>query len=86
MRKPHLSACEAETVIHWSRGEDTVWLWTAAAGEARKWRRAGYVVRQEGVGWRCEGPVGCVRVRKVKDGELVRRVGRVVEVTKGEVT
>jgi len=42
-------------------------------------RRAGYVVRQEGGGVETEGRLGCVRVRKVKDGVLVRRVGRVVD-------
>ena len=78
MRKlPTLSLGEQETVVRWSRAEPVVYLWTASPVEVRRWRRAGYDVRQDGVGWRCEGPKDCVRVRKVKDGALVRRVGRV---------
>ena len=55
-------------------------MWTTSAVERRRWVRLGYRVEREGVGWRAEGPVGCVRVRKVKDGELVKRVGRVPEI------
>jgi len=78
MRKlPTLSLAEMETVIRWDRSEPVVYLWTASPVEVRKWRRAGYAVRQDGVGWRAEGPKECVRVRKVKDGALVKRSGRV---------
>ena len=74
---PTLSLAEMETVIRWDRAVAVVRLWTACPVEVRKWRRAGYGVRQDGVGWRCEGPKDCVRVRKVKDGVLVKRAGRV---------
>ena len=72
-----LTLAEQETVIRWSRAEPVVYLWTASPVEMRKWKRAGYGVEPEGVGWRASGPAGCVRLRKVKDGALVKRVGRV---------
>jgi len=72
-----LSKVEQETILRWDRESGVVTLWTAAPHEARKWKRAGYAVTQDGVGWRAEGPKDCVRVRRVKDGQLVKRVGRV---------
>ena len=76
-RLPTLSLAEQESILRWSRAEPVVYMWTASPVEVRKWRRAGYAVRQDGVGWRAEGPKECVRVRKVKDGLLVKRSGRV---------
>jgi len=76
MGRTKLTLEEQETILRWARGGE-VWMWTASPVEVRKWRRAGYAVRQDGVGWRCEGPKDCVRVRKVKDGALVKRSGRV---------
>ena len=79
-----LSLGEQETVIRWTRDKgERVVLWTADAYQCRRWKRLGYEVRQDGVGWRCEGPWGCVRVRRVVGGELVRRGGRVPVVGKG---
>ena len=72
-----LSLGEQETVLRWDRETGVVTLWTCAPHEARKWKRAGYNVAQDGVGWRAEGPKDCVRVRKVRDGVLARRAGRV---------
>ena len=74
---PSLSLEEQESILVWNRAEPIVRMWTASPVEVRRWRRAGYGVRQDGVGWRCEGPKDCVRVRKVKDGALVKRSGRV---------
>jgi hypothetical protein len=68
---------EQETHLRWSRADSTVTLWTASPVEMRKWKRAGYGVEPEGVGWRASGPVGCVRLRKVKDGALIKRPGRI---------
>jgi len=76
MGRTKLTLEEQETILRWARG-GAVWMWTAWPVEVRKWRRAGYAVRQDGVGWRAEGPKECVRVRKVKDGQWVKRRGRV---------
>ena len=75
-KRPTLTLQEQETILIWNRAEPVVRLWTASPGEMRKWKRAGYGVEPEGVGWRASGPVGCVRLRKVKDGALVKRVPR----------
>lgn len=67
---------EQETVVRWGV-EGAVSLWTSSAVERKRWVRLGYGVEGEGRGWRTEGPRGCVRVRRVRDGVLVGRPGRV---------
>jgi len=64
MRKPHLSACEAET-------GDSLEAVGGCGVAVDGGGRGGAEVEAGGVcgatgggGWRCEGPVGCVRVRK----------------------
>jgi hypothetical protein len=76
-RMPALTLAEQESVVIWNRAESSVQLWTASPVDARKWKRAGYELKQDGLGWRATGPRGCVRLRKVRDGVLVKRSGRV---------
>ncbi len=75
--RSQVPAEEQETTVRWKRAGGPVTLWTSSAVERRRWVRLGYRVERDGVGWRTEGPAGCVRVRKVRDGELVGRRGRV---------
>lgn len=66
---------ERETIIRWSEdGADPyVYLWTASPSVARGWGRRGYQVEVDGTAWRCVGPKGSVRVRRVSGGVVVKR-------------
>lgn len=74
------SKAETETVIRWDRETPCVNLWTADAVQARRWAKAGYAVTAivgstDGriTGWRTTGPAGCVRLRRLRDGQIVKR-------------
>lgn len=72
---------EQETVLRWDREERCVTMWTADPAQARNWTRNGYSVTAvvsttdgRTTGWRAVGPVGCIRFRRVLDGQIIRRV------------
>lgn len=75
-----MTKAEQETMIRFDRSEPVVSLWTANPAEARRWERLGYEVRvyrftQDGrpQSWQTEGPAGCVRLRRVAHGKIVKR-------------
>jgi hypothetical protein len=75
-----MSKAEQETILRFDRSEPTVSLWTANPAEARRWKKLGYDVRvfrftPDGrpQSWHTEGPAGCLRLRRVADGKIVRR-------------
>lgn len=72
-----MTRAEQETIIRWDRAERKVYLYTADPIEARRWERAGYRFTKRTCGFFATGPAGCVRLRRVRDGAIVKRPGRV---------
>jgi hypothetical protein len=77
-----MTKAEQETIIRWDQDERLVRLWTAYAPDARLWERAGFNVNEDTNGrsgqdttWSADVPVGAIRYRPVRDGQIVRRKG-----------
>jgi hypothetical protein len=77
-----MTKAELETLVRWDQEERIAHLWTAYEPDALKWVAAGYPVRvfrrdAEGrpVSWAAEVPVGAIRWRPVRDGQVVRKRG-----------
>lgn len=75
-----MTKAEQETILRFDRSEPVVSMWTANPAEARRWKKLGYDVRvfrftREGrpQSWHAEGPAGCLRLRRVANGRIVRR-------------
>ena len=73
---------EQETTIRWDQEERIAHLWTAYEPDARRWERAGYVLRVSNLGkdgsargWRTEVPIEAIRWRRVEAGAVVKRQG-----------
>ena len=76
-----MSRAERETVIRWDCEDRTPVLYTSDPVQARRWTRLGYAVRvtdtaRDGTprSWSATGVAGCVRLRRVKGGAVVKRV------------
>lgn len=71
---------EQETIIRWDQEQRVLHLYTANASEARKWKRLGFAVEVcgrtqagEARGWQAPAPLAAIRLRKLVDGNVVRR-------------
>src|SRR5437879_1758104 len=71
---------EQETILQWDQEERVLHLYTAYPAEARKWERLGYAVDVYGRtqageprGWRAQAPLDVLRLRKVVEGQVVKR-------------
>jgi hypothetical protein len=80
MSFPRSTRAERETIIRFDEQQPTVDLSTASPVEANRWMALGYDVRVHGRypdgsprSWEAQAPRGAVRLRRVVDGELVRR-------------
>lgn len=69
------SKAEQETIYRYDQEERRVHFWTAYEPDANMWRRKGYAVEVYGGGWRTSGPMGCISVRTLVNGELVKPKG-----------
>lgn len=70
------SLVEQETHVRFDRTDAPAMLYTAAPGQAEKWRKLGYDVRPLGAhGWQASIPKGAVRFRKLVQGALPKRAG-----------
>jgi hypothetical protein len=74
------SKAEQETILRFDQEERVLHLYTAYPPEARKWERLGYAVEVcgrtqagEPRAWRAQTPLEALRLRKVVDGEVVKR-------------
>jgi hypothetical protein len=77
-----MTKAEQETIIRWDQEERLAHLYTAYPPEARRWERLGYPVRvysrtQNGTPrtWAADVPIAAIRLRRLRDGQLVRRRG-----------
>ena len=75
-----MTKAEQETTIRWDEEEQIAHLYTAVAGQARRWTKQGYPVevadRDAGGtprGWWCSVPKEAIRFRRVRDGQVVKR-------------
>jgi hypothetical protein len=80
MRFPRSTKAEQETLYRYDEEERILRMWTANPAVARRWRRLGYDVRDLGHypdrttrSWQATGPVDALRLRPVRDGQVVRR-------------
>ena len=71
---------EQETILRWDQDERVLHLYTAYPAEARKWEGLGYAVELfswnqagEPRSWRAEAPLEAVRLRRLVDGQVVKR-------------
>jgi hypothetical protein len=71
---------EQETILRWDQEERILHLYTAYAGDARRWERLGYRVdvcgltrTGEPTGWRAQAPLEALRLRRLVDGKVARR-------------
>ena len=73
---------EQETIVQWDQEERVAHLYTAYAGQARRWSKLGYEVTvshrdRHGAptGWEATAETDAVRFRRVRDGKVIRRKG-----------
>jgi hypothetical protein len=71
---------EQETIVQWDREGQTVSLYTAYEGQAKRWTKLGYEVgvrdrdgRGRPTGWEATAEKGCVSFRRVSGGKVIRR-------------
>jgi hypothetical protein len=71
---------EQETTITWNQEERSLLMWTANPAEAKRWARLGYDVEVSGRtqageprSWKAQGPAEALRLRKVVNGQVVKR-------------
>jgi hypothetical protein len=57
---------ECETVIRYDRTSEPVFLWTADALQARRWRKKRYQVTVNAGGWATRVPKGCISYRALR--------------------
>lgn len=48
-------------------------MYTAYKPDAERWRRLGFTVRALAGGWEATGPIEAVKLRRLKDGSVVKR-------------
>jgi hypothetical protein len=71
---------EQETILRFDQEDRILHLYTACPAAARKWERLGYAVQicgrtqaGEPRGWRSRAPLEALRLRKLVDGQVVKR-------------
>ena len=80
---------EQETILRWDQDERVLHLYTAYPLEAKKWARLGYTVEVcgrtqagEPRGWQARAPLEALRLRRLVDGQVVKRRGGVSNLVK----
>jgi len=81
-REMPTSKVEQETIIRWDQEERLALLYTAYLPDAQRWEKLQYPVKVSGRGqdgtprsWKAEVPIGAIRWRPMRDGEVVRKRG-----------
>ena len=76
------SKAEQETIYRWDQDERVAHLYTAALVVRRYWERMGYDIEVvsfdasgEPTGWQSTAPMGAVRLRRLVNGQIVKRAG-----------
>ena len=65
---------EQETIIRFDETDADAYLWTASPRQAKRWQRAGCVLKTEPCGWSTRVPKAAVsRMRRLVGGQVVKR-------------
>ena len=65
---------EQETIIRFDETDAEAYAWTASPRQARRWQKAGCVLKAEPGGWSTRVPKAAVsRMRRVVGGQVVKR-------------
>jgi len=76
-----LSRAEQESLIRWDEDSPTATVYTACARIARRWEKLGIPMQPVGtvagvvISWEGQVPKAAVKVRKVRQGVVVKRKG-----------
>ncbi len=68
-----MTKAEQETIYRYDQDERQLWLYTAYAADAERWRRLGFTVTEDGHGWRARGPVEALKLRRLGPNGQVRK-------------